>query len=50
VGYWNKSSLASNSGTSRRFDPKMLQSQAHTLRGRWNEAISRAKKWLQGGS
>ena len=47
VGYWKKSSLASNSGTSRRFDPKMPQSQARSLRERWNEAVSRAKKWEQ---
>ena len=47
VGYWNKSSLGSSSGTSRRFEPKMPQSQASGLRERWNEAISRAKKWEQ---
>ena len=47
VGYWNKSSLGSSSGTSRRFEPKMPQSQARSLRERWNEAISRAKKWEQ---
>jgi len=47
VGYWKKSSLASNSGTSRRFDPKMPQSQARSLRERWNEAVARAKKWEQ---
>jgi len=45
VGYWNESSLASHSGTSCRFEPKMPQSQARSLRDRWNEAVSRAKKW-----
>jgi len=50
VGYWDKSSLASNTGTSRRFEPKMPQSEARSLRERWNEAVSRAKKWEQGCS
>jgi len=45
VGYWNESSLASHSGTSCRFEPKMPQSQARSLRDRWNEAVSRAQKW-----
>jgi len=47
VGYWNKFSLGSNSGTNRRFEPKMPQSQARSLRERWNEAVSRAKRWEQ---
>ena len=47
VSYWNKSSMASNSGTSHLFEPKMPLSQARSLRERWNEAVSRAKKWEQ---
>ncbi len=46
VGFWkHDSSLESLSG--RRFEPKMPQSQARTLRSRWNEAVSRSKKWEQ---
>ena len=47
VGYWNRSSLASHSRTSHRFEPRMPQSQSRSLRERWNEAVSRAKKWEQ---
>jgi glycerol kinase len=28
-----------------RFEPRMAQSQAESLRARWNEALSRAKEW-----
>ncbi len=45
VDFWTRDSLRSNSGTSRRFEPKMPQSQARSLRDRWNEAVSRSKKW-----
>ena len=47
AGFWTRDSLQSNLGTSRRFVPKMPQSQARSLRDRWNEAVSRSKKWEQ---
>lgn len=33
------------SAADRRFEPRMSTSQAHALRERWNEAVSRAKAW-----
>lgn len=47
VDFWTRDSLQSNLGTSRRFEPQMKTSEARTLRDRWNEAVSRSKKWEQ---
>ncbi|HEV2401182.1 MAG TPA: glycerol kinase GlpK [Candidatus Sulfotelmatobacter sp.] len=45
AGFWKTDSLQSMSKTHRRFEPKMPASQARALRDRWNEAVSRSKKW-----
>jgi glycerol kinase len=45
VGFWKQNSDQLKSASDRRFAPKMSQSQARTLRDRWNEAVSRSKKW-----
>jgi len=45
VGFWKQNSDQLRSASDRRFDPKMSQSQARALRDRWNEAVSRSKKW-----
>lgn len=45
AGFWKADSLQSMSKTRHRFEPKMHESQARSLRDRWNEAVSRSKKW-----
>ncbi len=47
VGFWKAGSDQLAAASHRRFEPKMLPSQARTLRDRWNEAVSRSKKWEQ---
>ncbi len=47
TGFWRRDSNNLQSAADRRFAPKMPQSQARTLRDRWNEAVSRSKKWEQ---
>jgi len=44
VGFWH-GDLDAGAGKERRFEPKMLPSQARSLRERWNEAVSRSKNW-----
>jgi glycerol kinase len=46
VGYWKSAeSLATHWKVDKRFEPKMKRRQASGLRGRWKEALSRAKAW-----
>jgi len=45
VGFWTRDAIRSHSGSHRRFEPRMPQSKARRLRERWNEAVSRSKKW-----
>ena len=47
VDFWTKDGLRSHGGSHRRFEPTMPQSRASSLRDRWNEAVSRSKKWQQ---
>jgi len=47
AGFWRRDSDILKSRSDRRFEPKMQQSQARALRDRWNEAVSRSKKWEQ---
>jgi glycerol kinase len=47
VDFWTKEAIRLHSGSHRRFEPRMAQSQARSLRDRWNEAVSRSKKWEQ---
>lgn len=47
VDFWTKDGLRSHGGSHRRFEPTMPQSRASSLRDRWNEAVSRSKKWEQ---
>ena len=47
TGFWKRDSLDSASRSHRRFEPKMPESQARSLRARWNEAVMRSKKWEQ---
>lgn len=49
VGFWNRD-LDAGAGKERRFEPKMLASQARSLRERWNEAVSRSRNWESAGS
>ena len=44
VGFW-PTDIDVNAGKQRRFEPKMPPSQAHSLRERWNEAVSRSRNW-----
>lgn len=43
VGFWPHN--LDRSGSTRRFEPQMPESQARELRERWHEAVSRTKKW-----
>ena len=45
VGFWKSSLDASSSSKDRRFEPRMPESQARSLRARWNEAVARSKSW-----
>ena len=47
VGFWKRDSDNLKSDAHRRFEPKMPRSQAQALRDRWNEAVSRSKRWEQ---
>jgi glycerol kinase len=53
VGFWPEDlDLAISESISRkerRFEPLMPASQAHSLRERWNEAVSRSKNWKKVG-
>ena len=48
VGFWPRDLGAIATGSDRRFEPQMPWSRARTLRERWSEAVSRAKKWESG--
>jgi glycerol kinase len=54
VGYWKSAQeVASQWKVDKKFEPKMPRSQVNQLRGRWQEALLRAKDWdrpLGGGS
>ena len=46
VGFWKSSDeIAGQWRTDRRFEPAMPASRVRELRGRWNEALGRAKGW-----
>jgi glycerol kinase len=45
VGFWQSNLDAAASGKDRRFEPRMLASEARSLRARWSEAVSRSKSW-----
>jgi glycerol kinase len=46
VGFWHDASaIAALPLKEKRFEPHMPRSQAEALRGRWNQALSRAKAW-----
>jgi glycerol kinase len=47
VGLWGSTSDLAKVTTTKetRFEPRLPASQAAALRGRWNEAVSRAKAW-----
>ena len=46
VGFWrDASAIAAMPLKEQRFEPRMPRSQSEALRGRWNEALSRAKGW-----
>jgi glycerol kinase len=45
VGFWKSSLDANVSANDRRFEPRMPESQARSLRARWNEAVARSKSW-----
>jgi glycerol kinase len=47
VGFWGAESKDASATGDRRFEPKMLASQAQALRTRWNEAVARSKNWEQ---
>jgi glycerol kinase len=47
TGFWRQNSDQLKSASDRRFEPKMPPSQARALRDRWNEAVSRSKRWEQ---
>ncbi|MEO9136496.1 MAG: FGGY-family carbohydrate kinase, partial [Casimicrobiaceae bacterium] len=46
VGYWKSDrDIASNGRVDRRFEPEMPSSVLQALRSRWQEAVTRAKRW-----
>jgi glycerol kinase len=46
VAFWpDESAIAGLPLKEKRFEPRMPRSQADALRGRWNDALSRAKGW-----
>jgi len=47
TGFWQASDLTRSAGQDRRFEPRMPESHARTLRDRWNEAVNRSKAWEQ---
>jgi len=48
VGYWKSDrEIASNWRIDRRFEPKMPRERVAELRGKWAQAVERAKAWAQ---
>lgn len=45
VGFWKDGLENTKVANHRRFEPKMPESQARSLRARWSEAVARAKNW-----
>jgi glycerol kinase len=46
VGFWRDAgAIAAIPLDEKRFEPRMARSQSEELRGRWNQALSRAKGW-----
>ncbi len=50
VGFWNQAFDERTSTKDRRFEPRMPESQAMSMRARWNEAVARTKSWEPGSS
>ena len=48
VSFWKNGLDPTASTKDRRFEPQMPESQAHSLRARWNEAVARSKAWEHG--
>ena len=50
VGFWGSSEdIARQWRAERRFEPSMAAADADRLRGRWHDALERAKGWLHAG-
>jgi glycerol kinase len=48
VGYWkSKSEIQANWTVDRTFEPGVADAQVRHRRGRWNEALARARDWEQ---
>ena len=47
VGFWKDGIESVGATNNRRFEPKMPESQARSLRARWSEAVARAKNWAR---
>ncbi len=45
VGFWSRDIDSPAVEKDRHFEPRMPASQAHSLRARWSEAVSRSKNW-----
>ena len=46
VGYWKSTDeISANWRVDRRFEPAMPRERVAELRGRWNDAVERAKRW-----
>jgi glycerol kinase len=51
VGFWTSSEeIARQWSAERRFEPSMPAADADRLRGRWHDALERAKGWLNAGA
>ena len=51
VGFWGSlEEIASQWTAERRFEPSMPAPEAERLRGRWHDALDRAKGWINAGS
>jgi glycerol kinase len=50
VGFWGSAEeIARQWRAERRFEPSMAASDVERLRGRWHDALDRAKGWLGAG-
>jgi glycerol kinase len=50
VGLWkSRDAIAAQQAIERRFEPQMSRAQAQELMARWREAVTRSRRWTEGG-
>jgi len=50
VGFWSGDEVANQWRAERRFEPVMPATRVRDLRGRWMQALERAKSWVTASS